>query len=89
MPSINYSGVIFQGKISCRVKSPGVNCPGGGFMGVNCSGSNCPWGKLFRGNYPEGKSLKGNFLGGNIQGEKSEGQLPWRDFMGGNCPWGS
>ena len=71
-PSINYSGVIFQGKISFGVKSPGVNCPEGSFMGVTCPWGNCPWGKLFRGNYPEGKSLKGNFPGGN--------------FIGGSCP---
>ena len=71
-PSINYSGVIFQGKIPFGVKSPGVNCPEGSFMGVTCPWGNCPWGKLFRGNYPEGKSPKDSFLGGN--------------FIGGSCP---
>ena len=33
-PSINYSGVIFQGKIPFGFKSPGVDYPVGSFMGV-------------------------------------------------------
>ena len=40
-PSINYSVVIFQDKIPLGVKSPGVNCPGGIFMGITCPGGNC------------------------------------------------
>ena len=82
-PSINYSGVIFQGKFSFGVKSPGVNCPRGKFMGVTCPGGNCPWGKLFRSNYPESKSPKGNLLEGTFIGESCpEGSCPRGNIQG-------
>ena len=71
-PSINYSGVIFQGKIPLSLVPRGISWRGGGqlsrvsFSERNCSGKNV-WGQKSRGKLPWSE-----FHGG----------------PGGNCPEG-
>ena len=76
----------------------GVYCPGG-----NCPRGKLFRGNYPEGKRPEGNFLGENFIGevfrgvviqeessrGYFPGEKFGVQLPWRNFMGSNCPRGS
>ena len=93
-PSINYWGIIFQGKIAGRNfggSYPGCSCSGRNYSGKNVRG------QTYRGNSLEGLSweliVQGCncpweklFSGNYPEGKSPEGNFLGRNFIGGSYP---
>ena len=67
MPSISYSGVIFQGKISLSLVPRRISWGEGAGRGASCQGLNV-----------QGGIILGKMLGG----QKCRGKWTWREFHG-------